>query len=161
MAVSELTEAGGARIGLCAQSRDRNTDCGSLPWLAVKQPHPERKTNNTAEAGPARSPLTLRRSTKRFHRNPPEAPSVTTEAVPGAPPPSPLPWLLASSSRGSMMALLRLDGERTAALYMRGSDCTTTGMRCTWPPSLPPAPPCRLRGLDGGGATECRMCRYG
>lgn len=40
-----------------------------------------------------------------------------------------LPWLLASSSRGSMIALLRLEGDRTAVVYMRGSDCTTTGMR--------------------------------
>lgn len=40
-----------------------------------------------------------------------------------------LPWLAASSSRGSMMVLLRLEGDRTAVVYMRGSDCTTTGMR--------------------------------
>lgn len=66
-----------------------------------------------------------------------------------------LPWLLTSSSRGSM----RLEGDRTAVVYMRGSDCTTTGMRCTWLASFPA--PCRLRGLDGGGGTECRMCKYG
>lgn len=72
---------------------------------------------------------------------------------------SPLPWPLTSSSRGSMMALLRLEGERTAAVYMSGSDCTTTGMRWTWLESFPG--PCRLSGLDGGGGTEWRMCKYG
>lgn len=57
------------------------------------------------------------------------------------------------------MALLRLEGDRTAVVYMRGNDCTTTGMRWTWLASFPA--PCRLRGLDGGGGTECRMCKYG
>lgn len=71
----------------------------------------------------------------------------------------PLPWPLTSSKRGSMMVLLRLEGDRTAEVYMRGSDCTTTGMRCTWLASFPA--PGRLRGLDGGGGTECRMCKYG
>lgn len=57
--------------------------------------------------------------------------------------PLPLPWLLASSSRGTMMVELRwLEGERTAVVYISGSDCTTTGMRCTCLASL--------LGLEGG-----------
>lgn len=64
---------------------------------------------------------------------------------------SPLPWHLASSRRGNMMAELRLDGERMAVVYMRGSDCTTTGIRCTWLGSL--------LGLDGGtGWMMCKNC---
>lgn len=64
--------------------------------------------------------------------------------------PSPLPWLLASSRRGTMMVELRwLEGERTAVVYISGSDCTTTGMRCTCLASL--------LGLDGG--TGWMMCK--
>lgn len=49
-----------------------------------------------------------------------------------------------------MVELRWLEVERTAVLYIRGSDCTTTGMRCTCLASL--------LGLEGG--TGCMMCKY-
>ncbi len=56
---------------------------------------------------------------------------------------SPLPW--------NMMVELSVEGERTAVVYMRGSDCTTTGIRCTWLGSL--------LGLEGGaGWMMCKNC---
>lgn len=67
----------------------------------------------------------------------------------------PLPWFLASSSRGSMMVEFRFPGERTA-VYIRGTDCTTTGIRCTWLGSLLDW---RLMGLEGG--TGWMMCKNG
>ncbi len=64
---------------------------------------------------------------------------------------SPLPWNLASSRRGNMMVELRVEAERMAVVYMRGSDCTTTGIRCTWLGSL--------LGLEGGtGWMMCKNC---
>lgn len=50
-----------------------------------------------------------------------------------------------------MVELRWLEGERTAVVYMSGSDCTTTGMRCTWLASL--------LGLEGG--TGWMMCKNG
>lgn len=52
-------------------------------------------------------------------------------------------------------ALLALPGGRTV-VYMRGRDCTTTGILCTCPASFPL---CRETGLDGGGGTGWMMCK--
>lgn len=49
-----------------------------------------------------------------------------------------------------MVELRWLEGERTAVVYISGSDCTTTGMRCTCLASL--------LGLEGG--TGWMMCKY-
>lgn len=49
------------------------------------------------------------------------------------------------------MVELMVEGERTAVVYIKGIDCTTTGIRCTWLGSL--------LGLEGGtGWMMCKNC---